>query len=191
MPEIFPLIFPAKYAISNIYCYHRVIAHRTKKPSDMTSLSMKNRSQLLSVYVLYKKLLPGEEFALHASSESMKPLILVGDLVFSKRTQPFLTRHNDVIVFFEPSLQGIVIHRIQKKFTRAGKIFFQTKGDANNDKDPWIVEEKYFLGKVNGVKRNGKRIPLSSHWLGKPFFNKACLQGIFKKMSNVTRNIFS
>lgn len=152
---------------------------------------MKKQSQLLSVYLLYKKLLPGEEFALHASSESMEPLILTGDLVLSKRIQPFRTNRGDVIVFFEPSLQKIIIHRVYKKFTRTRKIFFQTKGDANGAKDPWIVEEKYFLGKVIGVRRNGKKVALSPQSLGKSFLNKASLQSIFKKMSNIAHSIFS
>lgn len=75
-------------------------------------------------------------------SGSMRPMLERGSLVFVKPTPAAELAVGDVITFQNPIKGGkeLVTHRIVAvKNTQQGRVF-ETKGDANVTRDPWIVK---------------------------------------------------
>lgn len=82
------------------------------------------------------------------SSDSMKPALGAGDLVFIN-VNPKQISKNDVIVFDDPRDSGFLItHRVKKIFQSDSEKFIQTKGDANNNYDDWRIYPEDIYGKV-------------------------------------------
>ena len=75
------------------------------------------------------------------ASGSMRPSLEIGDIVLIAKTERLNV--GDVIAFATEG--GVVVHRIIN--TIPGGLFI-TKGDANRNIDPWILEQRYVLGKV-------------------------------------------
>ncbi len=74
-------------------------------------------------------------------SGSMRPMLERGSLVFVKPTPANRLRVGDVVTFQNPIKGGkeLVTHRIvAAKPTKDGRAF-ETKGDANLARDPWVV----------------------------------------------------
>ena len=82
---------------------------------------------------------------------SMNPQFSDGDLVITRRCRDI--NLNDIIVFREPHINILVIHRVMR---REGSWFF-TKGDTNEVSDPNPLTIKQSSGKV------GIKIP----WIGR------------------------
>ena len=93
--------------------------------------------------------------AVTVTSGSMTPSIGVGDLVIVNLDNDNL-QVGDVILFDVG--HGYVLHRIESIESNGASKVILTKGDANSDIDPWVVEE----WQVVGVKVY--KIP----WLGWP-----------------------
>lgn len=95
--------------------------------------------------------------ALIVKSGSMSPVIKTGDLVVvnfqntvrSPQTLPIpLYKEGDLIAFKDQKNPSIVVtHRIVGKVVKNAKIFYQTKGDANNTKDIDLIPQESVLGK--------------------------------------------
>lgn len=85
-------------------------------------------------------------------SESMTGTINKGDAIIYKRHEDHENLMNRVIVYKRKDI--MIVHRVTKTYTIDGKYVFQTKGDANESADNWLVEEGNVLGTVEW------RIPL-------------------------------
>ena len=100
--------------------------------------------------------------ALIVRSGSMQPTIKVGDLVVVQTQKGLLSplptealreggnkyKEGDIVAFSSQKNQKLfTTHRIIGKEIKDGKIFYQTKGDANNSADNNLVAEENVIGK--------------------------------------------
>jgi signal peptidase len=69
---------------------------------------------------------------------SMEPAIPIGSIVLVRRAEAADVQVGDVITFTTPSEASVTEGRAQ----------FWTRGDANEDDDPWPVTQDLLLGKV-------------------------------------------
>lgn len=76
-------------------------------------------------------------------SGSMEPTIPVGSIVIIKKVNPEDVKVGDVIAF--RTGESRVIHRVIEK-VESGSFYLRTKGDANEDPDPWILKPKDVCG---------------------------------------------
>ena len=79
-------------------------------------------------------------------SGSMEPNILVGDLVYAKKTDPHGIERGDVITFVMNEDLVVATHRVVEIHKQEES--FITKGDANDNKDAQPVHFKNVLGTV-------------------------------------------
>lgn len=85
------------------------------------------------------------------TTDSMSPEICGGDVVVVKETDVTKLTEGDIITFYDPSEERafVVTHRIhQVKNDAVGKLFFETKGDANNTADQELVPKEKVIGKL-------------------------------------------
>jgi len=84
------------------------------------------------------------------SSNSMAPLITDKSIVFEVApTSPADIHVGDVISFYEPSVDGVVLHLVVE-ITAEGYV---TKGIANDYIDPWVVSYENVKGIMVGTFR--------------------------------------
>jgi signal peptidase len=79
-------------------------------------------------------------------SGSMNPGINQGDKVVAVPMVAEQLKVGDVVVFHSPYGSGLICHRIIS--IDASSRTFQTKGDANEDRDPYTVQADQLVGKV-------------------------------------------
>ena len=73
---------------------------------------------------------------------SMNPFLQEGDIIFVKKTNDI--KEGDIVAFrFE---DAIITHRVVEIVSEDGNKMYQTKGDANNDRDPELIEEDKIEG---------------------------------------------
>lgn len=81
-------------------------------------------------------------------SGSMRPTIPEGSVAFVNR-QSDEAKVGDIITFMRPdNTQENVTHRVEGVEEKEGKIFYKTKGDANNASDAWRVKREAVWGTV-------------------------------------------
>ncbi|TFG07464.1 MAG: signal peptidase I [Promethearchaeota archaeon] len=88
-------------------------------------------------------------------SESMEPTYNKGDILFVQGKDPEDIKVGDVIVYdaeglWEGAPEDPIVHRVIDKYEEDGKIYFETRGDANNLKDEEPVPQNRVLGVVVG-----------------------------------------
>lgn len=88
------------------------------------------------------------KFVVEASTNSMWPVISKGDKLTIQKTSFQDLRTGDIIAFTFENISEIVVHRIAESIREKEGKKYLTKGDANFQKDPWILKEKNYLGKV-------------------------------------------
>lgn len=81
---------------------------------------------------------PGIHYA-KVASNSMAPIITDKSTVFEKEPQEGEIIPGDVISFYEPSVDGVVLHLVTEVVEKDGGQFYKTKGVANDSEDPWLV----------------------------------------------------
>lgn len=87
--------------------------------------------------------------ALIVRSGSMAPTIDVGSVVVVKNNTSKTYNVGDVIAFrSEKNSKTIVTHRVVSVEKKGNNILYKTRGDANENIDGWIVNQKNVLGKV-------------------------------------------
>ncbi len=83
---------------------------------------------------------------------SMQPTYYTGDLILVKGVENKSTiQVNDVIVYYQSSLNELVIHRVVTVIHVGNQVQFKTQGDnplTNPLPDPWIVRESDLDGVV-------------------------------------------
>jgi len=77
-------------------------------------------------------------------SGSMEPAIPVGSIVVVKKVNPEDVKVGDVIAF--ETGESRTMHRVVEKVVENGSFYLRTKGDANEDPDPWIVKPEDICG---------------------------------------------
>jgi len=90
--------------------------------------------------------LVGGSFSSVVMGGSMEPTIHVGSIVVVRRVNPEDVKVGDIIAF--RTGESKTIHRVIDKVGEDGSFYFRTKGDANEDPDPWIVKPEDVLGEL-------------------------------------------
>ncbi len=81
-------------------------------------------------------------------SNSMKPMISKGDMVFIKKEEISDISESDIVQYRLDDIQ--VVHRIVDEKYDEGVRYFITKGDNNNTIDPSNVYEQQIMGRYMG-----------------------------------------
>ncbi len=96
---------------------------------------------------------PGLRYA-RVTSDSMAPLITHDSIVFEKIPTSADEIHvGDIISFYEPSIDKVVLHMVIGIAEQDGQQYFQTKGVANSDEDAWLVPFEHVKGIFVGTVR--------------------------------------
>jgi signal peptidase I len=88
----------------------------------------------------------------------MRPTLEIGDIVVVEEVSNVseITAEGetgDIIAFYRPGDNVIVVHRAIEKFEVDGSWYFTAKGDNNTDPDPWQIPEENIIGKVVAIHR--------------------------------------
>ena len=80
-------------------------------------------------------------------SGSMEPELKVGAVVITRPVDEEEIKTGDIITFYSPLSEQLTSHRV---IAAEGGLsfYFQTKGDANEDADPFSVPSENVIGKV-------------------------------------------
>jgi signal peptidase I len=110
-------------------------------------------SILFGTLLIVTIILPAMQGSLHflvVLSGSMSPSINPGDVVVTLEQNPNTLIKGDVITFQESrgNEDTRITHRVVNISKENNTLFFQTKGDANNNIDQTVVPEDRILGKV-------------------------------------------
>lgn len=97
-------------------------------------------------------------------SGSMEPALKVGGVVVTQPVGVEDIREGDVITFYSPLNEGLTTHRVIARVTsiqdtelaqptmatpaEEASVYFRTKGDANEDADPFLVPAENVVGKL-------------------------------------------
>ena len=82
---------------------------------------------------------PGLQYA-KVKSDSMAPLLTHDSIVFEKiPSSPDEIKTGDVISFYEPTTDAIILHMVINIIQKDGKTYYITKGIANDKADDWLV----------------------------------------------------
>lgn len=80
-------------------------------------------------------------------SGSMSPTLKVGSLSFTQPVDPHSIELGDIITYRSPRNGKLTTHRVVG-IVENNPLRFQTKGDANEDLDPYLVPSTNIEGKV-------------------------------------------
>ena len=80
-------------------------------------------------------------------SGSMEPRLKVGSVVVTRPVAAEEIKAGDIITFYSPLNKKLMSHRVVAAEHGSGW-HFQTKGDANEDADPFVVPAESVVGKV-------------------------------------------
>jgi len=83
------------------------------------------------------------------ATNSMNKVFYRGDAVLLEKIDPKAIEVGDILVFKHGDIT--VTHRVMNIEEKNNKLYFTTKGDANNSIDAFATEEEDVLGKVNYV----------------------------------------
>ena len=82
-------------------------------------------------------------------SGSMTPAVHAGDVVVNRPTSPLEVRVGDVITFKDPHHAGrLLTHRVRHVQVSGMRVLFETKGDANNTVESWVISADGRLSRV-------------------------------------------
>jgi len=88
------------------------------------------------------------------SSNSMAPIITDKSTVFEKTPDsPYEIKVGDVISFYEPSRDAVVLHMVVEILYIDGSVYYRTMGVANDFVDPWLVSYDNVKGIMVGTFR--------------------------------------
>ena len=126
----------------------------------------KNRKDILIIFLLVLALSPviyaiplfvgGSSKIFIVLSESMVPVMNIGDAVIVNSVESKDIKAGNIIAFLpSDSAKTSVSHRVIEVYNDDnGDISFQTKGDAVEDKDPFIVKSENVIGKIDFLVPN-------------------------------------
>ena len=95
------------------------------------------------------------------ASDSMRPLLRSGDVLWLDRIRAVEARAGDVVAFTRPERGDVVLHRVRRiRREHGGRLSFTTRGDANTAAEAWSIPADATLGRYAGV-----RVPAVGRWL--------------------------
>jgi signal peptidase len=82
-------------------------------------------------------------------SGSMQPTFTAGDVIVTVDTPVHSLQVNDIITYRSPdNPKSLMTHRIVNILHDGRVLAFQTKGDANEDPDQYVVSSKLIVGRM-------------------------------------------
>lgn len=82
-------------------------------------------------------------------SGSMQPTFTAGDVIVTVDTPVHSLQVNDIITYRSPdNMKSLVTHRIVNIIKDSQGLTFQTKGDANEDPDQYVVSSELVVGRM-------------------------------------------
>ena len=109
---------------------------------------------ILGVLIIFGVIIPTMQGSLHflvVLSGSMEPSISPGDVVVTRAADLEDIGIDDIITFKQPSTSDpnrCVTHRVINVTYENDVLFFQTKGDANEDPDINLIDSDDLIGRV-------------------------------------------
>ena len=82
------------------------------------------------------------------TTTSMIPVLNPNDMIIVELTSIDGINNGDIIAFDSHQEFGIVAHRVIEKSEKDGAMVLDTKGDNNEQADPWYVTDDDLIGKV-------------------------------------------
>lgn len=92
---------------------------------------------------------PGIQYA-KVRTDSMAPLITHDSTVFEKKPTKDIHK-GDVISFYEPQSDAIILHMVTDIIEKDGTTYYKTKGTANEKEDDWLVPFENVKGIMVGT----------------------------------------
>ena len=80
-------------------------------------------------------------------SGSMEPELKVGGVVLTRPVEPEEIKVGDILTFYSPLSEQLTSHRVIAA-DQGSSLHFSTKGDANEDADPFTLPPENVVGKV-------------------------------------------
>ena len=80
-------------------------------------------------------------------SGSMEPELKVGGVVVTRPVEPEEIKVGDILTFYSPLGEQLTSHRVIE-IKEGSQLHFQTKGDANEAPDPFVVPAQNVVGKI-------------------------------------------
>jgi len=81
-------------------------------------------------------------------SGSMDPVLKAGGVIASRAVDPETIEVGDIITHKSPDIGVVLVHRVIEK-EDDDELLFRTKGDANENPDPYLVPAENVVGKVS------------------------------------------
>lgn len=104
----------------------------------------------------------GDQVMLTVMSGSMEPTIHTGDVVVDRQIAPLDARVGDIVTFTNPENPGMLLtHRVRDIRLVDGAVQFETRGDANNNSEIWVVPKE---GTIGVVKHRLHRLGYALVW---------------------------
>ena len=82
-------------------------------------------------------------------SDSMNPVYYKGDAIIYKKIELDKIKEKDILVYNHNGT--IITHRVKKIITEGNNIYFQTKGDNNDNIDEILIGSKDVYGVVKYI----------------------------------------
>lgn len=118
-----------------------------KKPVSLLGNIVLLLAVLMLMFVLIVPLVFSGRVAIVLSA-SMEPTMPIGALAVTMPVAPEEVKVGDIIAFAPPWDPDVTVsHRVVEVVTD-NRLSFHTKGDANEDIDPWVMPAEYVTGRV-------------------------------------------
>lgn len=85
------------------------------------------------------------------TTTSMLPVLKPNDMIIVQKASIEQIKQGDIIAFDSHMEMGIVAHRAIEKYEKDGSAVLDTKGDNNEEADPWYVTDDDLIGKVKSI----------------------------------------
>ena len=85
-------------------------------------------------------------------SDSMRPALRAGDVVWLERIAAHEARPGDVVAFDDPQRDATMLHRVERIRRGARRLAFTTRGDANTEREAWTIGAGGEIGRYAGVR---------------------------------------
>ena len=119
----------------------------------------------------------GDKIQFNVTSNSMQPIVQIGDLIIAEVVKAGIIQAGDIIVIRR--MDDFLTHRVIS-ITKDGWL---TKGDNNVKMDP-IVKTENLIGLVKEIHKNNQRIVLESTRMGRVKWILAGLGNLEVRASN-------
>lgn len=85
-------------------------------------------------------------------SDSMRPAIGAGDLVWLRNVRARDAEPGDIVAFADEDRGRTVMHRVEAIDARRGELAFTTRGDANTGGERWRIARDGRIGRYAGIR---------------------------------------